>query len=431
MADAPAELRPGTTFGQYIIHRRIGAGGMGEVYEATHTGLNKRVAIKTLRREHAENQNVVSRFLREGKVASKLRHPHVVDVTDVGMIDGIPCLVMEFLDGETLGDLLKKSTERMSFEQLVDLLLPVMAAVHAAHELGIVHRDLKPANILLARTWSGEISPKVVDFGISKLTQDPTEATQAGSNSFLGSPHYASPEMARGISTDARADQYALGVILYEGVTGRRPFAGQAQSFMALMYAIANGEYDYPTDLRPDLPVEFENIILRAMALSPEERFPTVKDVGRSLLPFASPRSRLLWEPAFAGPAGSAAPVGPSQPALPVVRSSSPSIREAPLSASPVLGGSTPSLLEPSAPSVRALAPPPTAPAPGDRMPLTLSEVLRIGATWLVCLILGIAVSWGALRAVAASKGLDTDRYVKPERGIESVEPGAAPAPSP
>lgn len=426
MADPPPELAPGTTFGQYIIHRRIGAGGMGEVYDATHTGLNKRVAIKTLRREHAENQNVVGRFLREGKVASKLRHPHVVDVTDVGMIDGIPCLVMEFLDGETLGDSFKRSAP-LATEELVDLLLPVMAAVHAAHELGIVHRDLKPANILLARTWSGEVSAKVVDFGISKLTAEPTEATQAGSNSFLGSPHYASPEMARGISTDARADQYALGVILYEGVTGRRPFAGKAQSFMALMYAIAHGEYDYPTDLRPDLPVELENVILRAMALSPDERFASVKDLGGALLPFASPRGRLLWEPAFAGASGAAPPSKQPAPPVPVSRASVPSIRDVQLSSPTPFVGDGAALLEPAVPSVRAQAPPPAAPAPDARSRLTLGEVARIAGTWLIAFGVGVALSWGALYVVARSKGVDTDKYVKPERGIESVPaPGAS-----
>ncbi len=295
---ATPDLAPGTSVGQYTIQRRIGAGGMGEVYEAVHTGLGKRVAIKTLRRAYAENDVVVARFLREGQLAARIRHPHIVDVTDVGMIDGLPCLVMEYLDGESLHAFFRREGA-LDLAQLVDLILPVLAAVDAAHVQGVVHRDLKPANIFLARGWNDDLSAKVLDFGISKIVEDaPSELTT--DSTFLGSPHYVSPELARGErNLDARADQYSLGVILYEGATGVRPFATKADTFMGLMYAIAQGDFEPPHLHRPGLPIDFERVILRAMAGKKSDRFPSVGALGRALLPFASPRARTIWEPRF------------------------------------------------------------------------------------------------------------------------------------
>lgn len=302
MANPPnddGDLAPGTSVGQYTIQRRIGAGGMGEVYEAMHTGLDKRVAIKTLRRQYAEHETIVARFLREGQVASRVRHPNSVDVTDVGVIDGLPCLVMEYLEGESLHSVFKRQRV-MPLDQLVDLMLPVLGAVQAAHDLGIIHRDLKPANIFVAQTVAGDRVPKVLDFGISKLLHEPAPSALTTDSTFLGSPHYVSPELARGEKAlDGRSDQYSLGVILYEGACGVRPFAHRAETFMSLMYAIAQGDFEPPRTHRPDLPRELEAIVLRAMAARKEARYPTLKDLARALLPYASERARLLMAPAF------------------------------------------------------------------------------------------------------------------------------------
>ena len=295
------DLAPGTAVGQYTVRRRIGAGGMAEVYEALHSGLNKRVAIKTLRREYADNPTLVARFLREAQVASSFRHPHIVDVTDVGIIDDLPCLVMEYLEGETLHALLKRRTS-LPLAELVDLPLPVIAAVRVAHEHGVVHRDLKPANIFLTTAWTGGAHPKVLDFGISKLVAEPEPSALTTDSTFLGSPHYVSPEQARGERVlDGRADQYSIGVILYEAACGVRPFAHRAQTFMALMYAIAQGDYAPPRAHRPELPPEFEAIVLQAMQRDAAQRFPSLGEFGRALLPFASERTRLLQEPLFSG----------------------------------------------------------------------------------------------------------------------------------
>lgn len=293
------DLAPGTSVGQYTIQRRIGSGGMGEVYEAVHIGLNKRVAIKTLRRQFCEHETIVARFLREGQVASRIRHPNVVDVTDVGVIDGLPCLVMEYLEGDSLHTVLKNQPI-MPLDKLVDLLLPVLGAVEAAHQVGVVHRDLKPANIFVARTRDGESVPKVLDFGISKLLHEPAPSTLTTDSTFLGSPHYVSPELARGEKDlDGRSDQYAIGVILYEGACGIRPFAHRAETFMSLMYAIAQGDFHPPRHHRPDLPREFEAIVMRAMAIRRESRYPSLRDLARSLLPYASERVRMLLAHSF------------------------------------------------------------------------------------------------------------------------------------
>jgi serine/threonine protein kinase len=401
------DLGPGTSVGQYTIVRRIGAGGMGEVYEAMHTGLNKKVAIKTLRRHYGANDIITQRFLREGQLASRLRHPNVVDMTDVGIIAGLPCLVMEYLEGESLHAMFKREGA-LDVSRLVDLVLPVAAAVDAAHRLGIVHRDLKPANIFLAQSWNGEIQPKVLDFGISKVMEDaPGELTT--DSTFLGSPHYVSPELARGDKhLDGRSDQYSMGVILYEGLCGVRPFAERAETFMSLMFAIGSGEFPPPRSRRPDISPELEAIVLRAMAKQKNDRFPSVGVLGRVLLPYASPRARMIWEPALGDP---------SQPAsYPAPRSSIPSLSSMPpSSAAPasteqhtVFAGPRSSIsleesqgtLGRSASEIRSL------PVPEPAQPLGV--VARIAAG-IAALLVGLALALGATKLVTASRSADSD----------------------
>lgn len=296
-------LTPGTTFLRYSIVRRLGAGGMGAVYEAVHSHLKKRVAIKALlaNANAAESADLRARFLLEGEAAARIRHPHVVDVYDVGFVDGIAYMVMELLEGEDLGACLRRES-RLADDRLADILLPVCSAVFTAHTQGVIHRDLKPANIFLAKVGLGEIHPKVLDFGISKILADPgsTEAT-AGltmTGVVLGTPSYMSPEQAHGgMPLDARSDQYSLGVILYQCATGQRPF--EAAPTYQVLQRIVGGVFDPPSRWRPDIPAPLEQIILRAMRRDASERFASVAELGRALLPFASPRSRILWEPTF------------------------------------------------------------------------------------------------------------------------------------
>ncbi|HKP62088.1 MAG TPA: serine/threonine-protein kinase [Polyangiales bacterium] len=280
-------LRDGLRFGKYQIVRLIALGGMSEVYEAVHNGLNKRVALKVLRPDLAENPEARERFVSEGVNAARIRHTNVVDVTDVGIVDDLPYLVMSLLEGEDLGAVYERQG-RIPVADLVDLMLPVASAVAIGHAHGVVHRDLKPDNIFLHREGC-RVIPKVLDFGVSRVMTARRITLNA---SVFGTPHYMSPEQARGAMTDARTDQYALGVILYEGVTGRLP--RDSHNPLELLHAVAFDSFPPPSD-HIELPRELEAVILRAMSQDAEERFASMRDLAMSLLPFASPGSREYW----------------------------------------------------------------------------------------------------------------------------------------
>ena len=302
--DPEDTLAPGTPLGRYQIVRLMGRGGMGAVYEATHLDLKKRVAIKTLHPAVAATPGARARFLREGEAASRIRHPNVVDVTDVGAEAGVAYLVMEFLEGEDLASRLERAGA-LSFSESVDLLLPVCAAISVAHDEGVIHRDLKPENIFLARTRHGGAEPKVLDFGISKLSSSGGGNTLAltGTGASMGTPYYVAPEQVRSAAgVDARSDQYALGAILYECVTGRR--AHQGETIYEVIRSVGEGSFPPPRAHRPDIPPALEAAILRAMRLDPGQRFPSVQGFARAVLSFASPGARAKWAPALQGDSG-------------------------------------------------------------------------------------------------------------------------------
>jgi eukaryotic-like serine/threonine-protein kinase len=336
-------LLPGTKIGHFKIVRMIGTGGMGSVYEAEHVDLKKRVAIKTLKPEFAKNPEIKERFLREGIAASKIRHPHAVDVFDVGRHGNLAYLVMEYLEGESLADMIGREG-RLSVGRTLQVMIPVMAAVNAAHNEEIVHRDLKPENIFLSTTRDGVVVPKVVDFGISKLNIQGRATRLTVTDNVFGTPEYMSPEqIANPREVDARADQFALGVILFECVTGILPF--ESESMYGLMKEIVEGT---PRSLRSVsvlVPIEFVGVVDRALQRDPADRFPSVAHMARELLPLAPRRTRSAWMPVFEPRAGqhpsemptplvppamieaalAATPERPATPNVPATRSSRPS----------------------------------------------------------------------------------------------------------
>ena len=288
-------------FGAYEIVRSIGRGGMAEVFEARHVELGTRVAIKTMHPTIAADTSAVRRMLREGRAAASIHHPHVVEILDVGTEKGTPFLVMELLDGEDLGRRLARSGP-MAVVDLVDLVLPVIAGVAAAHDAGIVHRDLKPSNVVLARRHRA-IEAVVVDFGISKSVH-PTVDGGTASRVVAGTPQYMAPEQVRGTSEVApHCDQYALGVLLYECATGGTPFWGEDP--YELLHAIMTASVVPPSELRPGIPRELDAAIRRALARDAAARFPSVRALGAALLPLASPAARATWSDELAAAATS------------------------------------------------------------------------------------------------------------------------------
>ena len=289
-------LQSDGSFGSYRIKRLLGRGGMAEVYEAEHTLLKKRFAIKVLKPEFFEQAEVRERFLLEGESAARITHPNVVDITDVGVTDGVPYLVMEYLDGATLAEHIQR-TAPMEIQKAVHLLLPVVSAVMAAHNQGVIHRDLKPENIVIAKDAARRMRPKVLDFGVSRIL-DSDERRLTVDRGVLGTPQYMPPEQARGERSDASADQYALGVILYEALTGRMPY--EADSVLGLLRLAAKGDFPPPSMHRQDLDPELESIILKALAKTPEDRFNEIRELGAALLPFASERAQEFFATDFA-----------------------------------------------------------------------------------------------------------------------------------
>lgn len=289
---------------------------MARIYRAEHRALRKPVALKVMENALLERPDGRSRFLREGQAAAAVKHPNVVDITDVGVWQGRPFLVMELLEGEDLEQYLSRH-KPLAETDVARLMIPVIAGLTTAHGCGVIHRDLKPSNVFLARGPDGEIVPKLLDFGISKLASALRDlnlsATPLGE--LMGSPMYMSPEAVRGArDLTPQSDQYSLGVVLYECVTGRPPFSGD--SLLSVLEAVSRGEFEPPRKYRPDLSPTLDRAILRAMSREPSQRFSTVRDLGRALCEVADPRTRLLWTPTFGlsdwPTARDTAPLGPS-----------------------------------------------------------------------------------------------------------------------
>jgi Tol biopolymer transport system component/serine/threonine protein kinase len=275
-------LSPGARVGTFEILAPLGAGGMGEVFRARDTRLGREVAIKVLPTERLSDPARRARFVQEAKAASALNHPHIVTIHEIESADGIDFIVMEIVPGKTLDALIPKSGMRLG--EALRIAIPIADALAAAHAKGIVHRDLKPGNVMV--TPDGVV--KVLDFGLAKLMQDEetsgddattleARAKLSHPGTALGTPAYMSPEQATGAAVDARSDIFSFGVVLYEMVTGRRPFAGRssAESYAALL----KEQPKPPSQLGADVPRDLERIILRCLRKEPDRRFHHMVDV--------------------------------------------------------------------------------------------------------------------------------------------------------
>ena len=250
--------------GRYELIEKTGGGGMAVVYKAKCHLLNRYVAVKILRPDLVENEEFVTRFKRESQAAASLSHPNIVNMYDVGQEDDIHYIVMEYVDGMTLKEYIRKEG-RLSCEEAVRIACQVCSALHHAHENNIVHRDIKPQNILISRDGTA----KVADFGIARAVTSAT-VTMAGAN-VIGSVHYFSPEQAKGSYVDKKSDIYSLGIVLYEMVTGVVPFEGDSAISVALKHI--QEQVTPPGELNPDIPKSIQYIIERALEKRLEDRY--------------------------------------------------------------------------------------------------------------------------------------------------------------
>jgi serine/threonine-protein kinase len=275
------ELHAARKYGQYQLREKLGAGGMGEVYLAEHQMLKRPCALKLIKPESGADPIALARFEREVQSAAKLSHPNTIEIFDYGHTDdGTFYYVMEYLRGLSLSDLIRQRGP-LPPGRAIYLFRQICAGLAEAHALGLVHRDLKPANIFVALRGGESDVAKVLDFGLVKVT-GPGSSELTTDQTVSGTPMYMAPEQATGDRLlDARADIYALGCMLYYTLTGRPPFQGE--SAFAIMMAHARDQPVPPSKVRPDIPADLEQIILRCLAKKPEERYSDVKALGKAL----------------------------------------------------------------------------------------------------------------------------------------------------
>lgn len=255
--------------GRYLILELIGAGGMANVYKATDVLEDRTVAVKVLREEFLDNEELVRRFKNESKAISMLSHPNIVKVYDVNFSDAVQFIVMEYIDGINFMQYLE-SQGKLEWKEAIHFSIQVLRALQHAHDRGIVHRDIKPQNIMILR--DGSI--KVMDFGIARFSRSQTRTI---TDKAIGSVHYISPEQARGEETDAKSDIYSLGVMLYEMLTGKLPFESDSPVSVALKQI--SDDPQHPREIAPEIPEALEEITLKAMAKEPSDRYQSATEM--------------------------------------------------------------------------------------------------------------------------------------------------------
>jgi serine/threonine protein kinase len=284
--------------GQYQVLEKIGTGGMGSVYKASQRAMNRMVAIKILHPKLANRKDLTSRFRREARAMSQLSHPNTVKVFLYGELedDGSLYIVMEMLEGRNLNQTVRKEGP-MPLERAIPILIQVCGALQEAHDLGIVHRDLKPENIFLSRQGGITDYPKVLDFGLAKVTErqmQPGSIILTQEGMVFGTPEFMSPEQAQGKTLDARSDIYSLAVILYELLTGKLPFSAKTpmeyiqkhvtDAIIPLSERVADKHF----------PKELDAVMARALSKKPEQRFQTAAEFAEALRPFGGAAAQAL-----------------------------------------------------------------------------------------------------------------------------------------
>lgn len=259
--------------GRYEIKSRVGGGGMAIVYRGHDLLLDRTVAIKVLRSQYGTDEDFIRRFRREAQAAAKLTHPNVVNIYDVGQEDDTHYIVMEYVEGETLKDLIKREAP-LPASKAVNITIQIAQALDHAHQNQIIHRDIKPHNILIGK--NGVV--KVTDFGIARAV---TSATITQTGSVMGSVHYFSPEQAKGGLTGEKSDIYSLGVVLYEMVTGELPFSGESPISVALKHL--QEEFRDPRELNAEIPQSLENVILKSLCKDPDHRYLSAREMEKDL----------------------------------------------------------------------------------------------------------------------------------------------------
>jgi serine/threonine protein kinase/beta-lactam-binding protein with PASTA domain len=262
-----------TLSGRYELLARVGGGGMALVYKAKDLLLNRFVAVKVLRQQFTHDEDFVKRFRREAQAAASLSHPNIVSIYDVGQVEDTHYIVMEFIDGANLNEIIRDRAP-LQPDEAVKITGQICDALEHAHHNQIIHRDIKPHNILMGN--NGRV--KVTDFGIARAVTSST-ITQTGS--VIGSVHYFSPEHAKGVTTGEKSDLYSLGIVLYQMLTGRLPFLGESPISVALKHL--QDPFEQPRKVNPHIPQSVENIILRAMRKNPQERYQSAEEMHRDL----------------------------------------------------------------------------------------------------------------------------------------------------
>ena len=276
-------MENGSIINQYKIISPIGKGGMGEVFLAQDTKLDRKVALKILPSEFAEDKDRMSRFVREAKSASALNHPNIITIHEIGESDGTHFIATEFIDGKTLNDY--KKDNPLNYKSALEIAIQIASALDEAHHAGIVHRDIKPDNVMIRANGLA----KILDFGIAKLSASSTSASDSSEDAtaikggtspgmIIGTANYMSPEQAKGKVVDARTDIFSFGVLLYEMMAGKLPFEGETA--LEMIGAILHKE---PKPLPSDVPTEITKIINKCLRKNRDTRYQTIKDVGNDL----------------------------------------------------------------------------------------------------------------------------------------------------